>query len=90
MNAEALLEALAAERQAAERRYDDAASEAQDEAFQEIEALTAAMAVVPACTHTKLHALVGETPITAKLVGSFSPAEQSLAASILRDIALAA
>jgi len=55
-----------------------------------IGALTEAMAAIPARTvadiKTKLRALTGETLITARLIESFSPAEQSLTASILRDV----
>jgi len=55
-----------------------------------IGALTEAMAAIPAQTladiKTKLRALAGVTPITVEFIESLSPAEQSLAASILRDV----
>jgi hypothetical protein len=55
-----------------------------------IGALTEAMAAIPAQTladiKTKLRALTGETPITVEFIESLSSAEQSLAASIMRDV----
>jgi hypothetical protein len=55
-----------------------------------IGALTEAMAAIPAQTladiKTKLRALAGETPITVEFIEALSSAEQSLVASIMRDV----